>query len=432
MKLGCRHPVLFLWCMMTKLYLSDLLENPIYSHTGERIGRLHDMVVADIDRKAPRIQGLLMRRGRGKQDAFIPEHDIANINPKEIKLSTDIVDLTPFERREDEVLLLDEVLDKQIVDIDDRRLARVNDLEIRQEQEILTLAGVDVSSTPILNRIGLGLLSKLVRRNIVPWEEAQFLGGSSPVKLNLKYKNLETLHPVDIARIIFEGPGYKRKASVITSVRESLAADIIEELQPEMQKKLLSEIPFQDTVDIVAQMESDKAADLLLVIGSEMQEKILTALHHDQAEQLRSLLQYPEYCAGAYMNTEFLAIPSNITVAEALSMIHELPELPEFSIYTYILESMSKNRLVGIVSSDELLKANPRSRISAIMVRHFVTAKPTDHIKEILKTMYGYSLSAVPIIGKNNRIMGIVTFHDAATFYLPKSWKHKLTNSRYF
>lgn len=409
-----------------EFYVSELINNTVVNKAREKIGRVKDLVVSDINKSHPKITGLILKRP-GKPDVFIPEHDFAQVTVKVITLATDLVDLTPFAQRENELLLVKDILDKQIVDVDDRRLTRVNDLLLEVEKNVIFIKAVEISIIGILKRLGLPVTGKFIKHNLVEWEDVQFLGGNLPMKFNLQYRNLESLHPVDIARIIFEGPGYKQGSKLIAALKDPLAADIIEELSPKLQKNLIESMQLEDVADVIDHMPAHKAADLFLTMGSEFAQKILPLIKIKHAGKINQLLNYPENSVGAFMTTDYLVVPRNLTLDEVYSFIQDLKSLPDFTVYIYVIESDISNKLVGILSNDELFKANRRSRIEQVMIKSPITITAHVQLEEALKKMYHYNLSALPVISrKEGRLLGIITFKDTVSYYLPKRWKTRI------
>lgn len=407
-------------------YLSELLGNPIINQTREKIGVLEDLVVNEIEKDNPKLHGLIIKRGRTKKAVFIPIHDVAEIGPRLIRLSTDVVNLSPYVQRENEFRLGNDVYDKQIVDIDDRRLTRVNDLLLQEKAGIIFLKGVDVSPAGLLHRLHIPVIP-LLKRNIVDWNDVQFLGGNLPVKFKVHYKNLESMHPVDIARIIFEGPGYKMGSRVLSQLNEPLAADIIEELSPKLQKNLIESMKIEEVADVIEHMAPDKATDLLLSLGPVYTQKIMAIVNLKTAKSLKVLLDYPETTTGAYMTTDYLAVPAGLTVDQLLDKLRHTQEIPDFSYYIFILENEFSNKLVGVLSNHDFLQADPRSLIDSIMSKKIISAYPMDPIKETLKKLYRYEVSAIPVVSKlDNKLLGICTFRDAISIYLPKRWKIRM------
>lgn len=405
-------------------YVSDFIGKPVQNASREKIGVTADLVVKEIEKVHPKIHGLVVTRGR-KQAVFIPCFDIKEMSTGSVRLDTDVVNLTPYIQRADEILLAKDVYDKQIVDIDDRRLTRVNDLLLEYSQRILYLKGVDVSPVGVLKRLGLPVV--LLKRNVIDWEDVQFLGGNAPVKFKIQYKNLETLHPVEIARIIFEGPGYKQGSRVLSELKDPIAADIIEELSPKLQKNLIESMKLEDVADVIEHMSPDKATDLLVTLGSVYTQKVLPLVNKETSEVVKELLNYPEHTTGAFMTTDYLAIPAGITIDELYERMRKLEEIPDFSYYLYVLENEFSNRLIGILSNHDFLIADPRTRIDTIMTKRTIVSYPHDPIKDTLKKMYRYNISAVPVISKaEGKLLGIVTFRSAISIYLPRRWKVRI------
>ena len=411
-----------------EFYLSDLLGDAVINQSKEKIGTVLDFVITDISATLPRVRGLVIKRGINKEAVFIPYSDLSVISPKLVKLTTDLVDLTPFIQRNDEVLLAKDVYDKQIVDIDDRRLTRANDLLLEEAHHVLVLKGVDVSVVGILKRLKIPTPANLLKHNIIDWKDVQFLGGPSPMKFKIHYKKLEALHPVDIARIIFEGPGYKQGSRVLASLQDPIAADIIEELSPKLQQNLIEAMKLDDVANVINQMPAHKAADLFVTLGSDYFKKILPLMSLAKVEQIKSLLNYPEFSTGAYMTTDYVAIPSGMTLDQVFTHLSKIEQLPDFMLYMYVLESEFANKLVGVLSVYELFAQDRRSRVETAMVKNLIVSHPQDHIKDSLKKMHRYNLSALPVISRNNgnRLIGVVTFRDAVSYYLPKRWKVRI------
>ncbi len=407
-----------------EFFLSEVIGNPVLNQSKEKIGVVHDLLAVDINKLHPRVRGIVVKRGKKKESAFIPEHDIDIISPKLVRLSTDVVDLTPFIQKNDEVMLAKDFYDKQIVDIDDRRLTRVNDLLLESQHRVIRIKGVDISFAAILSRLGTPNFGKVFKHNIVDWEDVQLLGGQTKVKFNIQYKNLESLHPTEIARLIFEGPGYKQGSKVLESLKDPIAADIIEQLSPALQRNLIESMNIDEVADVIEHMPPYKAADLLVALGSEYSHKVLPMIAEIHANKIQTLLNYPENTTGAFMMTDYLAVPSNISVEQALGRIRERATLPDFTSYVYVLENEMSNKLVGIFGLDDLLHADSRSRIDSVMTKKIIFAYPNDLIRESLKKMYRYNISALPVVSRSEfKLLGIVTFRDASSIFIPKRWK---------
>ena len=413
--------------MPEEFYISAILGKSVLNSSQEKIGCLKDLIVLDINHLHPRVSGLIISRGNHKGSVFIPESDLKEISGKKIILNTDVVDLTPFNRRQHEVLLVSDLFDRQIVDIDDRRLTRVNDVLLEQKKGLLFVKGVDVSIKGILARLQLSLLARFFSSNVVDWEDTQMLASSGPLKFNLQYQKLEKMHPVDIARIIFEGPGYKQGSKVLTQLKDPIAADIIEELSPKLQKNLFDTMKTDQITDVIDHMAPDKATDVILSMGPEFAQKICPLLSSEQAQAIKALINYPEYSVGAFMTTDYIAVPAKITLEQLSEYVRKQDDIPDFMFYFFVVENEHSHKLTGVVSNQEIFTANPRTVVDSIMKKEIISVSALDHIREALKKMYLYELSALPVISRQTgKLLGIVTLQDAMAVYLPKSWQTRL------
>ena len=161
------------------LFLASLLDQPVLGKTGEMIGRLEDVIVYISGEPYPPISGLVVRDRR--RLFFVPAMQLESFNGI-AKLNTSTVNLRPFSRRDGEVLLRKDVLDHQIIDITGRRIVRVNDVQLARVEGAYRLVGVDISPQALLRRLGpRGLSERIVGRQILDWNEAQYLASAAPV-----------------------------------------------------------------------------------------------------------------------------------------------------------------------------------------------------------------------------------------------------------
>lgn len=408
------------------MYLSSLLGKPILNKTGERVGKIFDVVVTNLNTPLPPVTGIVASRRSGKKKYFIAITDIVTLEGKTVCLSTDTINYQPFERRPDEMLLSEHILDKQIVDVKERKLTRVNDIEISESNGNAYLSSVDVSLRGILNRLGFPTWGFLFKFNTIPWQNIQFMGVDLPVKVKIDYDRLEKLHPADIARFIFQGPELQRGTKIIQSLEEGIAADVLESLPLDLQVNTIENILPQTAGKILSEMESHHAADLLSELDSPKADNILQFMQEEQAQATRELITYPNGSAGSLMKVEYVSVPKTMTIEEVLQKLKDTPKLPEFLSYIYVVESATSKKLVGVLSIEELFRSEPRTRVENSMEKSLVVAKPFERSREALKKMTQYDISAIPVVNKDHHIIGIVTLTHAIELIIPKSWQTRV------
>ena len=158
------------------LYLSQAIGSPVLDAHGEPIGKVDDLIVAIGDRYPP-VTGLVVATGR--RSIFLPWSHVASFDVSGARLSTGTIDITRFQQRPNEIQLRQDLLDKQIVDIDGRKVVRVNDLSLDDVEGKLHLVAVDVGAAGLLRRLGLERGYRVLARNLrlptperyIDWED---------------------------------------------------------------------------------------------------------------------------------------------------------------------------------------------------------------------------------------------------------------------
>src|SRR5512141_888440 len=133
------------------LYVSQIINRPISDAQGGPVGVISDVLVRYGQHEYPPVIGLVARYRR--RDFFMPRRDIAELSAHGAKMRSTVLDLTPFTRREGEVLLAKDVLDNQLIDVDGKRVVRVNDVQLIEVGDFWRVTGADVSLQGFLRRL---------------------------------------------------------------------------------------------------------------------------------------------------------------------------------------------------------------------------------------------------------------------------------------
>src|SRR4029077_9772970 len=254
---------------------------------------------------------------------FLPWSQVARFDASGARLSGDTIDITKFAQRSDEIGLRTDLLDKQIVDIDGRKVVRVNDLRLDDVDGMLHLVAVDVGAAGLLRRLGVEGAFRVLARNVglstperyIDWEDVDPVETSvASIKLRVPHAGLAELHPADLATII-DQLAPRDRAGVLASLDDEVAADVFEEMEPETQVDVLEDLDPGRAADILEEMSPDDAADLVADLSETAREEILALMEHEEAAEVKELLRYPEDTAGGTMTTEYVALPATITAA---------------------------------------------------------------------------------------------------------------------
>lgn len=407
-------------------YASELLGRPVRDPTGLVVGKLSDIVVpGDVD--YPTVTAICLTAPDGTRRPIA--WDLVRVDDDQHLALTAPLDRAPDYRPLDQDLFLArQVLDRQIIDINGTRVVRVNDLQLARANGHLRLVSVDVSTPGLLRRLGLeGAMARLGLRfppRVIAWQDINAVeSGPSGVRLKVSREDLARLHPADLAEIVSQLAQHHGE-EVLRSLDAETAADAMEEFEPDLQVALLESLDDERAADILEEMDPDDAADILGDLPSERAEAILRAMEAEEAEDVRELLGYEENTAGGIMTNDFIALPPDVSVGEAIGLVRERAREVEWVYYLYVLDQ--DERLLGTLSLKDLIIADPTARIWDVMEHNVVTVDVHRPQEEVARTVAKYNLLALPVVDDSQRLLGVVTVDDAIDIILPVAWKKRL------
>jgi CBS domain-containing protein len=409
------------------LYLSQILGSPIFDADGESIATVRDVVVRYGVEEYPPVIGLVARYRR--RLFFMPRSNIATMGEQGAKMNSGVLDLRPFTRRTGEVLLNKDVLDNQLIDVDGKRVVRVNDVQIIQVGTSWRVSGADVSLKGFLRRLmpkGFYGSSNVVE--VIDWADVGYLAtdsASATVQLKSSKDKLARLHPVEIAQLA-EALSPIHRTEIVESLDDEIAADILEEMSTENQARILEEMEKERAADILEEMSPDDAVDVLGEMNDEKAQELFDLMEGEEKADVAELMSFAHDTAGGLMTTEFVAFPKSLTVAQAIARLREMAETPNMIYYLYVVEEENSWKLCGLITLRSLILADPTLPLSDVMRDQFQFAHPNDDAEDVAQTIAEYNLLALPVIDDEGDIAGIVTVDDAMEILLPKNLERRL------
>lgn len=407
------------------LFLSQIVGQPILDRQGEQIASIKDTVIRIDGAPHPPVIGLVARVGR--RDFFIPWSQVLELESWGAKLLSFSINLQPFSRRDGEILLARDVLDKQVIDVHGRRVIRVNDLQLASADGSYHLAGADLSPFALLRRLGpRALTERLAGAKIMDWANVEYFASEAPaVHLKVSHERIARLHPVEIAKLVDTLP-YRQGAEIVGALDDQKAANTLGEMTEERQADILETMEGDRAADILEKMAPDDAADLLGSLPEKKAEELLGLMEAEESADVKELLSYDEDTAGGVMTTEYLAVPQHLTAAEAIDYIRHLPAHPPLVYYVFVIRAHYEPVLVGMVTIGDLISAPPSARLEQFMSTDLQVAHPEDSAEDVARTIAEYNLLALPVVDQHGRILGMVTVDDAMEIILPESWRRRL------
>jgi magnesium transporter len=419
---------------MTTLALTELLGATVYDPSGAS-GRVREVTLAPQEDRS-RISSLIVKTKSGNR--ILPFTSVSAINGG-IQATTAAAEWPAVSGTEGLFLLERDLLDQQVVDINGRKVVRVNDVDLQvdppknnnkdadQAHPVLRVHSVDVGARGAVRRLLRGvapkaavqaLLGKIPPRTI-PWKFIDVIetDPARRVKLKISHDGLAKLHPADIADIVEDLSPDERQA-VFQTLDEETAAEALEEVSPRVQKAIVESLDSERAADIVEEMDPDAAADLLGDLPEERSEQILVQMEPEAQQDVVELLEHREETAAGRMTTEFLALPFSATVQNAIDSMREFEGGIEAVSTIYLVDS--HGTLVGAVPLARLVLAQSDTPMLSLTQEPLVQAHEGVEENEVAELFDKYNLQTLPVVNKHSKLTGVITSDDVISMLRAK------------
>jgi magnesium transporter len=412
---------------MSALALTELLGAPVLDSAGRNCGRVREVALVPQEDRV-RISVLIVKTKTG--DRALPLQSVTSINAG-VRASTAYADWSSINATEGLFLLERDLLDQQVIDVHGRKVVRVNDVDLQQEsvgnRSVLKVSSVDVGARGAIRRLLKGvvplgalrlLLSQIPPRSI-PWDFVDLIetDPARRVKLKISHDRLARLHPADIADIVEELAPDEREA-VFETLDQGVAAEALEEVEPKVQKAILESLDADRAAEIVEEMQPDAAADLLGDLPEERTEKILEDMAPEEAQEVSGLLEYKEDSAAGRMTTEYIALPVNATVHDAVEALRRFEGGVETVSTIFIVDS--HDTLSGTVPLAKLVLAGPTTPLLALTQEPLIFCHANASDKEVAELFDKYNLLTLPVVDDRNKMTGVITSDDVISLLRQK------------
>ena len=374
----------------------------------------------------PRIDGILIKTSTGTRIA--PVDDVLDVDSDGALMLQSAPSASPVAST-DALYLIKDLFDKQIVDVDGRKVVRINDLEIANTGGTLRVVAADIGVSGLLRRLGAGRVAPQlidrVPRTLIAWDNVAPITDVNPsrVQLAVSESRLSRLHPSELADIISDLSA-QDATRVVNSLDDETAADAFEHLDADVQQSIIRDLGDDRAADIIEEMDADDAADLLGELDEEQRTALLAKIEdRDYAEELEELVEYATDTAGGLMTTDYVWIYPHRTTEATILKIRELGPESEFIYYLYVTDPHRK--LLGVISLRTLLLSLPTAFIHKLMETDIISVGPETSSEEVAATIARYDLLAVPVVNEHDHMLGIVTVDDAIDAIMPE----KIANS---
>jgi magnesium transporter len=402
---------------ITTFYFSRFVGRKIVNDFGKKVGSIKDLVVEfDETYIRPKVIAVQLKSRNSLRIVDFSNFRVDKIKGQYVFNCNDFHD---FDIESHETLMVGKnIQDRQLVDMDGRKLVRVNDIRLAVLSNGTYLVAVDVGLQGFFRRLGIAkplmrflkLFKASIPSHLILWEDVETVDtGHSGIRLSKDQSHLSTLHPSDIADII-EELDRNSQFAVFASLDQEKAADVLEELEPDLQKIMIESMSVDKAADLLEMMPTDEVADILDELREEQAEALLQEMEDEASEEVRELMDYEDNEVGSIMTMDYIDFNENRTVEYTINELRRLKPDPETIYYLYIVNESEK--LLATVSLRDLIVAEPQTKLSEIMDRNVIFINDSDKIDTIAEIVSKYSLFAVPVVDENETMVGVVEVND--------------------
>jgi magnesium transporter len=419
---------------ITTFYLSRIIGEKTFDPNGKCVGSVRDLLVdpdsSNYPTGHPVVNGIKIKNKKKIAFYSFQNFHIEKVNGNIKVICDQLIELSK-DQINSNLYLAEAVLDNQIVDINGRKLVRVNDVRLVTIPGGTFAVAVDIGIEGLLRRIGIvkplkfafSLFGGTIPSKFILWEDVETIDISNlNIKLSKSYAKLQTLHPSDLADII-EDLGRKASAEVFSALDEEKAADVMEELDTETQVHILESLSIEKAADVLDKMPADEVADILDALEDDKAELLLNEMEKDTSQEVRELLVYPDHTVGSIMSSEVMSFNQHTTIEEVLTELRN--KKPEFETLYNLFVTDENEILLATFSIRDVVISSPDVRIKQIMKPSPVHLRDYQKINEVAEIVSKYNLLAIPVVDKKNVLKGMVVIDDVIEDLIKKRRTNK-------
>jgi CBS domain-containing protein/sporulation protein YlmC with PRC-barrel domain len=405
----------------TRVYVARMTGLTVYDPNGDQVGRVRDVVARQRETRPPHVIGLVAELPLRRR-IFLPIGRVVSIDAEAVALGSGTISLRRFEKRPGELLVLEELLDRQVTVVDGDVPCTVVDVAMESDR-----AGA-WSLTRVAVREQTGRLSRRGQLFQLEWGQVRGLIGTAQLQgVASLLAMIEDMRAADLANMLQDMPDPRRN-EVAAALDNERLADVLSELPEHDQVEILSALDRDRAADVLEEMDPDDAADLLAELPKPDQEELLDLMEPDEASPVRALLSYSPGTAGSLMTSEPVVMTPDATVAEALARVREQQLSPAVAAQVFVARAPTATptgRYLGVVHFQRLLREPPAAMLGGIVDKGIDPLEPTTPVVEITKRLATYNLVAMAVVDQSDRLVGAVTVDDLLDHLLPPDWRDR-------
>lgn len=404
---------------MTQLFaffFRDIMGQKVIATDGTVLGRLRD-ILADSSTIRPTVIGAQVQTQQGLQTLYFKSFKLAHPKGRSALIVDNASahgDTPPYA-----IWLAGQMLNRQVVDIDNKQIVRVNDLRIAILTTGVLVVAIDASVKGRLRKYGLetqfehiwAFFGASIPTRMILWENIETIGQVAQSEADPAKGGsvLERFHPSDVADMI-EDLDPTAQVQVFSAMNMERAADVLEEIESDTRESLLQSLSPEKMADVLERMPADEVADILDEVNGQTAEELLREMDGDTSDEVRDLMHYGSEEVGALMSTDYYHFTQKDTVGAVLDTLRR--EKPEVDVIYDLFVVAESGELAAIVSLRDIAVSNPEMSLDQIMNRDVVFVYDTDNVDKLRHLIAKYNLLSIPVVNAEKALVGVAIIND--------------------
>ncbi len=418
------------------LYFSEIIGLNILNAKGEWVGTLHDIVMNPQGDIYPKAIHLVIKRGFfSKEYAVVSWEDISYIEEDaRLKLNEDQIQFQKIPLKHDFTLRRD-ILDQQIVDTDNQKVERVNDIHLLRVENQLYAAHVDVGMRALVRRLGwivaVDMLVRLIKpkakyltqEELVPWKNTQILPKlgrlKSVVRLDVSKNKLASIPPAALADIMQDLDIFAR-ISLFKSLDGVLQIKVFTDMPMAAKEEFIEQLEEKEASQLIANIPADEATDLLLKLPRERSQQFMRLMETETSKKLRKLLGFAGDSAGGLMTTEYLFLKQDATVADGWKKIKENANGQVSVFFLYLVDE--NHKYLGMTSLRRFINEELTTPLMKTCYQENAYVYTDETMEKVALLLERYKFSSIPVLNQEDILQGVITIDDVLEELISIAW----------
>ena len=418
------------------IYFSDILGHQVRDEKNRRVGYVCDIGLKMNGEIYPKAAQLIIKKGLfHRRYGSIDWEQIGFIDGViRLKVSRGQIVFQDKRIKSDFSLCID-ILDQQIVDINNRKVVRVNDIHFLKVDNHLYVAHVDVGTRGLVRRLGyIQWTDKIVRlfspysffltqEDFISWKNTQLLSigrVKNVLRLDVTQQKLSQIPSTDLADIMEDLDVFER-VHLFRQFEAGLQTKIFADMAVAKKGELITSLEEKEVINLLETIPSDEAVDLLSRLPKRKSRQLMKILGTKTSKKLQKLLGFSSKSAGGLMTAECLTLPQTAYAHDALQKVKENTHFPGNIYYIYLVDEL--NKLVGFVPLRNFINAGPMTPLIEVMEPHKIFVRTDDGLEKVALLLEKYKFSVIPVVNEENVLLGVIAVDDVMEELIALTWK---------